>query len=106
MANIREHATIRVTRNDYIVSISKNYIRLQKSLPINKHTKEDAVRVAEEFEVLVAEAPANKFECAYYLMRNGGLPYYAGYTNWITPKDDYGKWVLDQTRIRLCGCTW
>lgn len=71
-----EHASIRVTNKDFVVSIIFNHIRIQRSLPLTKATKAAAIAEARELERIVHCAPkADKFKVAWYLMRHGGLAY-------------------------------
>lgn len=108
MANITKHATIRRTQKNYIISIVKNYIRIQRTYHIDKCDDEMAKGYARELEEQVSKAPERgKFETAKYLMSIGGLPYMACYLTKLTDfPDDYRNWVMAETRQRLVGFTW
>lgn len=97
-----EHASIRVTKKDFVVSIVCNHIRIQRSLPLTRATKEVALAEARELERIVHCAPkADKFKVAWYLMRHGGLAYYPNWKTDVSDKDEYIQWVAELTRERV-----
>lgn len=97
-----EHASIRVTNKDFVVSIIFNHIRIQRALPLTKATKAVAIAEARELERIVHCAPkGDKFKAAWYLMRHGGMAYYTQWRKDVSDKDEYIQWVAELTRERV-----
>lgn len=97
-----EHASIRVTKKDFIVGITFNHIRIQRALPLTRATKAVAIAEARELERIVRCAPkADKFKVAWYLMRHGGMAYYTQWRKDVSDKDEYIQWVAQLTRERV-----
>lgn len=98
------NAKLTSNNNDHIVSIVKNYIRIQKHFDIRKYDIKDAVKFKEEIEQLVNNLPNDKWDAAKIMMAHGGLPYHPGYLKEGYPDnaDRYVEWVIDETDAR-CG---
>lgn len=103
MSNInQEHASIRVENNDYVVSITRAYVRIQYALGMERYTEKHAKLLAHHLEDLVSRAPMfDKFATARYMMKHNGLPYYPKWRTDVSDKDDYTRWTAGETRKRL-----